>query len=46
MSRWSPRIASAHIEYLGSMEAIADAKAEIFEGLEPDGVAIIPEDTP
>jgi UDP-N-acetylmuramoyl-tripeptide--D-alanyl-D-alanine ligase len=28
------------------MEAIADAKAEIFEGLEPDGVAIVPEDTP
>ena len=39
-------IASAHIEHLGSMEAIADAKGEIFEGLEPDGVAIIPEDTP
>jgi UDP-N-acetylmuramoyl-tripeptide--D-alanyl-D-alanine ligase len=39
-------IASAHIENLGSMEAIADAKAEIFEGLEPDGVAIVPEDTP
>ena len=28
------------------MEAIADAKAEIFEGLEPEGVAILPEDTP
>lgn len=39
-------IASAHIEHLGSMEAIADAKAEIFQGLEPEGVAIIPEDTP
>jgi UDP-N-acetylmuramoyl-tripeptide--D-alanyl-D-alanine ligase len=39
-------LASAHIEFLGSMEAIADAKAEIFEGLEPDGVAIVPEDTP
>ena len=39
-------IASAHIEHLGSMEAIADAKAEIFEGLEPEGVAIVPEDTP
>ena len=39
-------IASAHIEHLGSMEAIADAKAEIFEGLEPDGIAILPEDTP
>ena len=39
-------IASAHIEHLGSMEAIADAKAEIFERLEPEGVAIVPEDTP
>ena len=39
-------IASAHIEHLGSMEAITDAKAEIFEGLETDGIAIIPEDTP
>jgi UDP-N-acetylmuramoyl-tripeptide--D-alanyl-D-alanine ligase len=38
-------IASAHIEHLGSMEAIADAKGEIFEGLEPDGIAIVPEDT-
>ncbi|MDQ3144317.1 MAG: UDP-N-acetylmuramoyl-tripeptide--D-alanyl-D-alanine ligase [Pseudomonadota bacterium] len=39
-------IASAHIEHLGSLEAIADAKAEIFEGLGPDGIAILPEDTP
>lgn len=39
-------IAPAHIENLGSMEAIADAKAEIAQGLEPDGVAIVPEDTP
>jgi UDP-N-acetylmuramoyl-tripeptide--D-alanyl-D-alanine ligase len=39
-------IASAHIEHLGSMEAIADAKAEIFEGIEPGGTAILPEDTP
>lgn len=38
-------IASAHIERLGTMEAIADAKGEIFEGLEEDGIAIIPEDT-
>ncbi|MEO7635940.1 MAG: UDP-N-acetylmuramoyl-tripeptide--D-alanyl-D-alanine ligase, partial [Sphingomicrobium sp.] len=35
-------IAPAHIENLGSIEAIADAKAEIFAALEPDGVAIIP----
>jgi UDP-N-acetylmuramoyl-tripeptide--D-alanyl-D-alanine ligase len=39
-------IAPAHIENLGSEEAIADAKGEIFEGLEPDGIAIIPNDTP
>jgi UDP-N-acetylmuramoyl-tripeptide--D-alanyl-D-alanine ligase len=39
-------IAPAHIEMLGSEEAIADAKAEIFTGLEPGGVAIIPADSP
>ena len=39
-------IAPAHIETLGSEEAIANAKAEIFEGLEADGVAIIPNDSP
>ena len=39
-------IAPAHIENLQSEEAIADAKAEIFEGLEADGVAILPNDSP
>src|SRR4029078_6821108 len=39
-------IAPAHIENLGSEEAIADAKAEIFIGLEPDGIAIVPNSTP
>jgi UDP-N-acetylmuramoyl-tripeptide--D-alanyl-D-alanine ligase len=38
-------IAPAHIENLGSEEAIADAKAEIFAGLEPGGVAVIPADS-
>nr|WP_137676286.1 UDP-N-acetylmuramoyl-tripeptide--D-alanyl-D-alanine ligase [Parerythrobacter lutipelagi] len=38
-------IAPAHIENLGSMEAIADAKAEIFEGLETGGVAVLPADS-
>ncbi|MCC5995663.1 MAG: UDP-N-acetylmuramoyl-tripeptide--D-alanyl-D-alanine ligase, partial [Oceanicaulis sp.] len=38
------KIAPAHLENLGSMEAIADAKAEIFTGLEVDGVAVIPAD--
>ncbi|NJC05320.1 UDP-N-acetylmuramoyl-tripeptide--D-alanyl-D-alanine ligase [Sphingomonas kaistensis] len=39
-------IAPAHIENLGSVEGIADAKAEIFEGLEPGGTAIIPNNSP
>ncbi|MBO9499298.1 MAG: UDP-N-acetylmuramoyl-tripeptide--D-alanyl-D-alanine ligase [Novosphingobium sp.] len=39
-------IAPAHIEMLGSEEAIADAKAEIFLGLEPGGTAVIPADSP
>jgi UDP-N-acetylmuramoyl-tripeptide--D-alanyl-D-alanine ligase len=39
-------IAPAHIEMLGSEEAIADAKAEIFEGLEPGGIAVVPADSP
>ena len=39
-------IASAHIEQLGSIEAIADAKGEIFEGLADDGIAVIPEASP
>ncbi len=38
-------IAPAHIENLGSMEAIAKAKAEIFEGLQKGGTAIIPADS-
>jgi UDP-N-acetylmuramoyl-tripeptide--D-alanyl-D-alanine ligase len=39
-------IAPAHIENFGSIENIARAKAEIFEGLEPGGVAVVPYDTP
>lgn len=38
-------IAPAHIGHFGSTAAIADAKAEIFEGLEPGGTAIIPADS-
>lgn len=40
------RIGPAHLEQLGSIEAIADAKSEIFEGLIEDGVAIYPADDP
>ncbi|WEK48033.1 MAG: UDP-N-acetylmuramoyl-tripeptide--D-alanyl-D-alanine ligase [Candidatus Andeanibacterium colombiense] len=39
-------IAPAHIEMLGSEEAIADAKAEIFLGLQQGGTAVIPADSP
>ena len=39
-------IAPAHIEFFDSEEGIADAKAEIFEGLEPGGTAILPFDSP
>ena len=39
-------IAPAHLEFFGSCEAIADAKSEIFEGLEPGGAALIPADSP
>ncbi len=33
-----------HLEFFDSVEAIADAKAEIFLGLEPDGAAVINRD--
>jgi len=39
-------IAPAHMEYFAGEEAIADAKGEIFEGLEPGGTAIVPFDSP
>jgi len=39
-------IASAHIGHLGSLEAIADEKAAILEGLQPDGLAVLPGDSP
>lgn len=35
-----------HIENFKSVEEIADAKAEIFKGLEPGGVAILNHDNP
>jgi UDP-N-acetylmuramoyl-tripeptide--D-alanyl-D-alanine ligase len=39
-------VAPVHLEYLGSIEAIADAKAEIFRGLVPGGAAVINRDSP
>ena len=34
-------VAAVHLEHFSSVEAIADAKGEIFSGLEPGGVAVI-----
>lgn len=39
-------IASAHREFFDSEEAIADAKGEIFQGLEEGGTALVPHDSP
>jgi UDP-N-acetylmuramoyl-tripeptide--D-alanyl-D-alanine ligase len=39
-------IEAAHLGFFPSVEAIADAKGEIFEGLEPDGVAVLNADNP
>jgi UDP-N-acetylmuramoyl-tripeptide--D-alanyl-D-alanine ligase len=38
-------IAPAHLEFFGNCESIADAKSEMFEGLLPGGVALIPSDS-
>ena len=35
-----------HLEFFGSVEAIADAKAEIFAGVAPGGAAVINRDNP
>ena len=39
-------VAAAHLEFFPSVEAIAAAKAEIFAGLEPGGVAVLNADHP
>ncbi len=39
-------VASAHIGHLGSLEAIADEKASIREGLQPGGILLLPADSP
>src|SRR3954471_22004487 len=39
-------VAPVHLEFFGSVEAIADAKAEIFSGIEPGGAAVINRDNP
>ncbi len=39
-------VGSAHLELLGSRDAIADAKGEILDGLPADGTAILHADNP
>jgi UDP-N-acetylmuramoyl-tripeptide--D-alanyl-D-alanine ligase len=39
-------IAPAHLGPLGSLEAIAEEKGDILEGLLPGGVAVLPQDSP
>ncbi len=38
-------IEPVHLEYFGTLDAIADAKAEIFSGVEPGGAAVINRDS-
>ena len=47
--RMSPIITTVepvHLEFFAGIEAIADAKAEIFDGLEPGGAAVLNRDNP
>lgn len=39
-------VGPSHMEHLGSIEAIADAKAELIEALTEDGVAVLNADDP
>lgn len=39
-------VAPVHIEYFDNVEGIADAKAEVFDGLEPGGAAVLSRDNP
>lgn len=39
-------IEPVHIEFFSGIEAIADAKAEIFSGMEPGGAAVLNRDNP
>ncbi len=39
-------VAAAHLGRLGSLDEIARAKGEIFAGLSPDGIAVLPADEP
>jgi UDP-N-acetylmuramoyl-tripeptide--D-alanyl-D-alanine ligase len=38
-------IAPVHLEHMGSLETIADEKADVFTGMHSDGIAILPADS-
>lgn len=39
-------VEAVHLEFFNSVEGIADAKAEIFSGMEPNGTAVLFRDSP
>ncbi len=39
-------VETVHLEHFSSLEAIADAKAEVFLGMDPAGVAVLNRDNP
>ncbi|MEM1382260.1 MAG: UDP-N-acetylmuramoylalanyl-D-glutamyl-2,6-diaminopimelate--D-alanyl-D-alanine ligase [Pseudomonadota bacterium] len=39
-------VEAVHLEHFNSVAEIADAKAEIFQGLDPGGTAVLPADNP
>lgn len=39
-------IAPAHVENLGTLEAVADEKGDVYAGLEPGGAALVPNEAP
>ncbi len=39
-------VEAVHLEYFNSVEEIADAKAEIFLGMDPGGIAVLNRDNP
>jgi len=45
-SRIITTIEAVHLDFFASLEAIADAKAEIFSGMEASGIAILNRDSP
>src|ERR1700744_5703650 len=41
-----PTVEPVHLEFFSGIEAIADAKAEIFTGVEPGGAVVLNRDNP